>query len=258
MRIGRVYLLLFSTVSILHSLCACLFMCICVTMCTYYIYCSPGHPIANDPLYYRASWGPSLGRGGVDLSTVSQVMDDLFKSGIEFETENDGVDGDGDASSAETAGKSTNPPSSTQMGVMSLGNPLVGGIDASAAVVNGSVSRVGGEEAARESAGSIPGDGAGAVASTLPGDQNAANACNVIHSFTAAPSDNAASVDGRPDFPRDANCVECCANRRLPRTDELCIWLHAMRYSGPGFDFSTPLPAWAAEDFGGDIGIGSH
>ncbi|KAJ2375866.1 DRAP deaminase [Coemansia sp. RSA 2607] len=32
-----------------------------------------------------------------------------------------------------------------------------------------------------------------------------------------------------------------------PTEDELCIWLHAWRYSGPGWSYETPLPEWAAK-----------
>ncbi|KAJ2498616.1 DRAP deaminase [Coemansia sp. RSA 1972] len=38
-----------------------------------------------------------------------------------------------------------------------------------------------------------------------------------------------------------------CSNPVLPdpRPDELCIWLHAWRYSGPGWAYETELPEWA-------------
>ncbi|KAJ1950017.1 DRAP deaminase, partial [Linderina macrospora] len=32
-----------------------------------------------------------------------------------------------------------------------------------------------------------------------------------------------------------------------PRPDQLCIWLHAWRYSGPGWEYETELPGWAKE-----------
>ncbi|KAJ2550667.1 DRAP deaminase [Coemansia sp. RSA 1933] len=40
-----------------------------------------------------------------------------------------------------------------------------------------------------------------------------------------------------------------CSNPTYPdpTPDELSIWLHAWRYSGPGWTFETPLPAWAQE-----------
>ena len=39
---------------------------------------------------------------------------------------------------------------------------------------------------------------------------------------------------------------------RDPLPHELCIWLHAYKYSGPGFSYEAPQPAWAADDFTAD------
>ncbi|KAJ2624491.1 DRAP deaminase [Coemansia sp. RSA 1358] len=42
---------------------------------------------------------------------------------------------------------------------------------------------------------------------------------------------------------------EKCASPAYPdpTEEELAIWLHAWRYSGPGWTYETPLPAWAQE-----------
>ncbi|KAJ2161967.1 DRAP deaminase [Coemansia sp. RSA 552] len=47
----------------------------------------------------------------------------------------------------------------------------------------------------------------------------------------------------------DPRTCSKCANVDLPnpKPDELCIWLHAWRYSGPGWSYETPLPEWARE-----------
>ncbi|KAJ1788119.1 DRAP deaminase, partial [Coemansia sp. RSA 2399] len=56
------------------------------------------------------------------------------------------------------------------------------------------------------------------------------------------------------DLGKDGKSVDCvprmcskCSNPTYPdpTPDELSIWLHAWRYSGPGWTFETPLPAWA-------------
>ncbi|KAJ2082200.1 DRAP deaminase [Coemansia sp. RSA 988] len=51
-------------------------------------------------------------------------------------------------------------------------------------------------------------------------------------------------VCANSDGPR---MCELCANPNMPdpTPDQLCIWLHAWRYSGPGWSFKTPLPGWA-------------
>ena len=45
----------------------------------------------------------------------------------------------------------------------------------------------------------------------------------------------------------DPTCKDCVQPTRDPNTQELVMFLHALRYSGPDFDFSTPLPDWAEE-----------
>ncbi|KAJ2745060.1 DRAP deaminase [Coemansia sp. BCRC 34301] len=47
-----------------------------------------------------------------------------------------------------------------------------------------------------------------------------------------------------PDEPRKC---DKCADPFLPdpTPDQLCIWLHAWRYSGPGWSYETDLPEWA-------------
>ncbi|PIA13144.1 pseudouridine synthase, partial [Coemansia reversa NRRL 1564] len=58
----------------------------------------------------------------------------------------------------------------------------------------------------------------------------------------------------KQDVVRQVNCnsdgprmCDVCANPSMPdpTLDQLCIWLHAWRYSGPGWTFKTPLPDWA-------------
>ncbi|KAJ1844585.1 hypothetical protein LPJ70_002886, partial [Coemansia sp. RSA 2708] len=45
---------------------------------------------------------------------------------------------------------------------------------------------------------------------------------------------------------------EKCSNPVLPDPlpHELCIWLHAWRYSGPDWSFETELPEWARKAAG--------
>ncbi|KAJ1729360.1 DRAP deaminase [Coemansia biformis] len=41
-------------------------------------------------------------------------------------------------------------------------------------------------------------------------------------------------------------CSVCaCPDMADPTADELCIWLHAWRYSGRGWSYETQIPAWA-------------
>ncbi|KAJ2614467.1 DRAP deaminase [Coemansia sp. RSA 1365] len=61
-----------------------------------------------------------------------------------------------------------------------------------------------------------------------------------------AKQDAVRQINSDNDGPR---MCDVCANPSMPdpTLDQLCIWLHAWRYSGPGWSFKTPLPDWAKE-----------
>jgi len=59
----------------------------------------------------------------------------------------------------------------------------------------------------------------------------------------AGVSSSAAAVDFDP------TCKDCVQPTRDPNPKELVMFLHALRYSGPDFDFATALPEWALESW---------
>ena len=54
-------------------------------------------------------------------------------------------------------------------------------------------------------------------------------------------------IQSSPEY--DPTCKDCVQPTRDPSTQELVMFLHALRYSGPDFDFSTPMPDWATENW---------
>ena len=46
-----------------------------------------------------------------------------------------------------------------------------------------------------------------------------------------------------PNF--DPNCQECMLQYRDPPPDTLVMFLHALKYSGEGWQYQTDLPKWA-------------
>ena len=44
---------------------------------------------------------------------------------------------------------------------------------------------------------------------------------------------------------KDLDCKECRTVYHPPPPDTLLMYLHALRYSGQGWDFSSDLPTWA-------------
>ncbi|KAH3768987.1 hypothetical protein DPMN_170231 [Dreissena polymorpha] len=47
----------------------------------------------------------------------------------------------------------------------------------------------------------------------------------------------------------DRNCKACRHVYHDPTPDQLIIYLHAVKYTGPDWEYSTSLPYWAKEDF---------
>jgi len=44
----------------------------------------------------------------------------------------------------------------------------------------------------------------------------------------------------------DAHCVDCHLTSRDPKLEQLEMYLHCLKYEGPGWSYSTPMPKWAA------------
>uniref|UniRef100_A0A336LLV6 CSON012854 protein n=1 Tax=Culicoides sonorensis TaxID=179676 RepID=A0A336LLV6_CULSO len=47
----------------------------------------------------------------------------------------------------------------------------------------------------------------------------------------------------------DETCVECKKNLRDPNPEQLVMYLHALKYKGPDWEYESPLPYWAEEGF---------
>ncbi|XP_001381115.2 pseudouridylate synthase RPUSD2 [Monodelphis domestica] len=58
-----------------------------------------------------------------------------------------------------------------------------------------------------------------------------------------------AAGSGLKERERDPLCDECRLVRQDPLPQELVMYLHALRYKGPGFEYSSPMPAWAQDDW---------
>ena len=84
------------------------------------------------------------------------------------------------------------------------------------------------------------------VSSSLPTGASATAASVPLSCKAPSPagvSSSAAAVDFDP------TCKDCVQPTRDPNPKELVMFLHALRYSGPDFDFATALPEWALESW---------
>lgn len=66
---------------------------------------------------------------------------------------------------------------------------------------------------------------------------------------TQASTKELSSSSDEPKVVRDHLCSECKIVRPDPTEKELVMYLHALRYKGPDFEYSSPLPDWAKEDW---------
>ncbi|XP_037097467.1 RNA pseudouridylate synthase domain-containing protein 2 [Syngnathus acus] len=70
---------------------------------------------------------------------------------------------------------------------------------------------------------------------------------DLIEESREPPTDK--SHEDQVQTPTDPLCSECKLIRADPTEQELIMYLHALRYKGPDFEYSTPLPDWAKEDW---------
>lgn len=47
----------------------------------------------------------------------------------------------------------------------------------------------------------------------------------------------------------DDNCLECKLKYKDPNPEQLVMYLHCLKYTGPTWHYETPLPYWAEEGF---------
>ncbi|XP_054421553.1 pseudouridylate synthase RPUSD2 [Pteronotus mesoamericanus] len=66
--------------------------------------------------------------------------------------------------------------------------------------------------------------------------------------IVAQPPGNAAETDV-VNQEIDPLCAECRLVRLDPLPQDLVMFLHALRYKGPGFEYFSPMPTWAQDDW---------
>ncbi|XP_075386961.1 pseudouridylate synthase RPUSD2 isoform X2 [Tenrec ecaudatus] len=80
--------------------------------------------------------------------------------------------------------------------------------------------------------------------------QKVDSSCEMAHkgpnTLASAPG-NAAEADVKPET--DPLCAECRLVRRDPLPQDLVMFLHALRYKGPDFEYLSPMPEWAQDDW---------
>lgn len=186
-----------------------------------------GFPILNDPIYGSAAWGPHKGKGGLLGKSNEELLRALVeehqsKESLHLLDIPDDFVGDiieaGKHKTGEELDKSADShPSDTDM-------------KSDALVAAGGSSSCG---TANET-----GDGNAVKTSE--------SECTLLNTSNGNETDS--SQQNTPGC-EDHLCSECKLVRPDPTEKELIMYLHALRYKGPDFEYSTCLPDWAKEDW---------
>lgn len=177
-----------------------------------------GFPILSDPIYGSSAWGPHRGKGGVTGKSDEELLKALMEEHQSQESLFVSDDGFRTKIKSSEKDEKSGVPSKEDVGSKgcSTQSPEVCGT--SEVAVN------------ETSQGSTDGDGT-----------------------TVAAGEGRLSTESNGHQPstdsRDNLCSECKLLRPDPTERELIMYLHALRYKGPDFEYSTRLPDWAREDW---------
>ncbi|XP_069989945.1 pseudouridylate synthase RPUSD2 isoform X2 [Penaeus vannamei] len=215
-----------------------------------------GYPIVNDPLYNHTVFGPNKGKGGIVAKTDEQLIQDLIKI---HNAENWlGMDGDAEYSmfkgrektdNDEEGGSQRNTPSPKEKSPSAADAPRVTSPPALIAQSGYASPK------ALTSSLDIQPSMVGAEA-VPPKTINGCSSGLVGSDGLGVVSAGTQTSEGSRDYgyqPRlmtvDEHCYECKVRYRDPKPRDLVMYLHALKYMGPGWQYETKLPEWASEDW---------
>lgn len=174
-----------------------------------------GFPILNDPIYGSHAWGPHRGKGGL----VGKSDEELFQALVEENR------------------------SQENSLLLDLMDDCVG--------VTKEAEKVEKTDSGADKGGkSLP-----AAAQDFTEKENSNKATlgepPSIESTEVNRNQSKAAIPDQKILPRtrDHLCSECKLVRPDPTTKELIMYLHALRYKGADFEYSTRVPDWANEDW---------
>ncbi|XP_051245633.1 RNA pseudouridylate synthase domain-containing protein 2 isoform X2 [Dicentrarchus labrax] len=190
-----------------------------------------GFPILNDPIYGASAWGPHRGKGGVVGKSNEELLQALIEEHCSQESlhlldiPDDVIGIEQEAEKNQTSKKAdklvgtAEPNASGESHQTLIDTQVPTGCSSSGETVN--KGSQGGTDLNTND--------------TSPTNGNQPEATDSTHKTPAGT--------------RDHLCSECKLVRPDPTEKELIMYLHALRYKGPDFEYSTPLPEWAKEDW---------
>lgn len=174
-----------------------------------------GFPILSDPIYGSSAWGPNRGKGGLVGKNDQELLEALIeehrsKESLHLLDISDEALSGKDESNAGTSGGAL------------VNNALTGRAES----LNTAC-----EESTRTS------------------NDNEAVTKSTQAKESSYHSEALSGTADTTHIVRDHLCSECKIVRPDPTEKELVMYLHALRYKGPDFEYSTQLPDWAKEDW---------
>lgn len=187
-----------------------------------------GFPILNDPIYGSSAWGPDRGKGGLVGKSNEELLQALVEEHRSHESlhlldiPDDGIKIEQEAENSKTSEKAEKEEETSE---------------------------------AKKSAESHQTQEATSSETVNKVSQSCTDLNADITSLKPPIKSNGSQTEmtdmthKTPPASRDHLCSECKLVRPDPTEKELIMYLHALRYKGPDFEYCTRLPDWAKEDW---------
>ncbi|XP_033625770.1 RNA pseudouridylate synthase domain-containing protein 2-like [Asterias rubens] len=229
-----------------------------------------GYPIVNDPLYNNPVWGPQLGKGGdIPHTTEQELLNELIKQhSAELESQ---VIQDPDDFVKSTRSRLVTSQKAQSKDIQSVNTSSLSSPDETGAGTKNTKASVANENRNSESQTKCDVDNEGSIVEQAEdtADQRCSSASvndpnqtgvisepQVDRDLSCQPTDGGAERPLEPEVSMKEEdrrqlvqdmCRECKLKLRDPTPEEMVMYLHALSYKGPDFEFTTPLPKWAEE-----------
>ncbi|XP_055680389.1 pseudouridylate synthase RPUSD2-like isoform X4 [Lutzomyia longipalpis] len=210
-----------------------------------------GYPVINDPLYNHEVFGPAKGRGGdIGGKSDEQLVKDLINI---HNAENWlGIDGDSEMSLFKSM-----KPDAEDGGVLGCGKGNILSDD-DCETVSREASPCSESPRPLSHGSESPHESVCLSTTLATASQNSPPASVSAHMKRTQAKVTVATQTGHesPDLTFnpdkmtvDKHCYECKVRYRDPKPQDLVMYLHAWKYKGPGWEYSTELPEWASSQW---------
>ncbi|KAJ8687879.1 hypothetical protein QAD02_023674 [Eretmocerus hayati] len=200
-----------------------------------------GYPVVNDPLYNHVVFGPHKGKNGNIGKSDEELVRDLI--GIHNAENWLGMDGDSEMSlfkpKFDIEEGASSPPSDKGGSPASTLNNLF----------EDDQQQIQTQKQPQQTQIQAQPQSQPQPQQTHQSEQASQTQTLKVTVGTQTGSEPPDSTFANEKVSVDPHCYECKVKYRDPKPSDLVMYLHAWRYCGPGWEYETPLPAWAASDW---------